>query len=426
MMTWQQEQIEKKLLLPFFIAWLMTLAYFIPAGAQSYTPPTQITVTMYALNSDGNITTATSGDQRRCSITPRDLRFGCTAFPNDSSRAYPFNANPITVQIEGTTVENRYLRDVLPREISVAAFHPTAIRVQAIAARTYAYWHIRQGSTINNSISFQAFVPRQYDLLSGSEKSTVDTALQSPQYVSEGATPFPIFSEFFADIPSATVNGDFSYLRSVPEPISSYPAITQDGHGRGMSQKGSSRWARGNLSFNLNDDLGKWSTAWTDHLQIFTHYYTGIHVRNASNTATVTPAKRWVPLKVNWGVYNPTPDLTCAGSHTFSIWLQNTSTSNWSANEVSFVVLNNGQPFTSVNIPTSVTAGSGTYTATATVNLSPNTYYYFRFDMKVNSSNTLFSSQSPVWPNYIIPSIYVISCPNRAYLPAIQSPAVTQ
>lgn len=425
-MTWQQEQIEKRLLLPFFIAWLMTLAYFLPAGAQSYTPPTQITVTMYALNSNGNITTATSGDQRRCSISPRDLRFGCTAFPNDSSRAYPFNSNPVTVQIEGTTVENRYLRDVLPKEISVAAFHSTAIRTQAIAARTYAYWHIRQGSTINNSIGFQAFVPRQYDALSVAEKSTIDTALQSPEYMSEGSTLFPIFSEFFADIANATVNGDFSYLRGIPDPISSYPTIVQDGHGRGMSQKGSSRWARGNLSFNLNNDLGIWSTTWTNYLQVLTHYYTGIHVRNVSNTATVTPEKRWVPLKISWSVYNPTPDLTCAGSHTFSVWLQNTGVNNWSANEVSFVVLNNGQSFASVSIPASVTAGSGTYTTTVTVNLSANTYYYFRFDMKTNSSDTLFSAQSLGWPNYIIPSIYVISCPYRAYLPAIQSPLVTQ
>jgi hypothetical protein len=127
--------------------------------------------------------------------------------------------------------------------------------------------------------------------------------------------------------------------------------------------------------------------------------------------AIVTPEKRWVPLKISWGVYNPTPDLTCAGSHTFSVWLQNTGTNNWSANEVSFVVLNNGQPFTSVNIPTSVAAGSGTYTTTVTVNLSANTYYYFRFDMKANSSNTLFSDQSPSWQNYVIPS--TIPSPTR-------------
>ena len=403
-MTKQQEQIEMRLLLPLLMAWLLVFVSSFPVSAQTYTPPTQITVKMYALNSDGNITTATSGDQRLCSTTPKDLRFGCTAFPNDSSRAYPFNFNPVTVQIEGTTVENRYLRDVLPREISVAAFHPNSIRTQAIAARTYAYWHIRQGSTINNSISFQAFVPRQYEMLSVSEKSMIDTALQTPQYISERSAPFPIFSEFFADIPNATVNGDFDYLQGVLDPVSSYPTIVQDGHGRGMSQKGSSRWARGNLSFNLNNDLGKWSTTWTDHLQILTHYYTGIHVRNVSNTAIVTPEKRWVPLKISWGVYNPTPDLTCAGSHTFSVWLQNTGTNNWSANEVSFVVLNNGQPFTSVNIPTSVAAGSGTYTTTVTVNLSANTYYYFRFDMKANSSNTLFSDQSPSWQNYVIPS----------------------
>ena len=78
--------------------------------------------------------------------SPGDISYGCTAI---SSRSYPYSANPVTIPIE-----TDYLLDVVPKEVSVEAFHPTAIQAQAIAARSYAYWHIRQGSTINNSTQF--------------------------------------------------------------------------------------------------------------------------------------------------------------------------------------------------------------------------------------------------------------------------------
>lgn len=64
-------------------------------------------------------------------------------------------------------------------------------------------------------------------------------------------------------------------LIAVDDPISSHPDIVQDGHGRGMSQKGASRWARGNLSYNINQDLGAWSVRWERAEQILVHYYSG-------------------------------------------------------------------------------------------------------------------------------------------------------
>lgn len=410
-------------------------------AAPSYTfqPPTSITVTMYRLAANG----ALPDPAVRC--VANDPAYGCTI--NSNLGLYPFGSvNPVTVQIEGTSVNNRYLRDVVAQEMSPSLFDPVAIRAQAIAARTYAYWHIKAASAIDNSTQFQAFIPRAYDQFSAGEKSVIDTALADRFYMSFRNDFFnglrtvsqdePIFSEFSADAYLQTVthsqqNPRHPYLLGVQEPISydqAIPAIIAitNAHQRGMSQNGASRWALGTSSYRPNAGE-QWSVRWSESNQILTHYYTGIQVRNANaSNNIVTPPYRWVPLKLNWGVYNPTPILTCAGEHSISVQLQNTGTTGWANNEVSFVVLNNGQQFASANIPTSVAAGNGVVTTTVTLNLAANTYYYFRFDMKLNNSNTLFSVQSPAWPNYLIPSIYAINCPYKAYIPAAMAPSVTQ
>ncbi|PKO19558.1 MAG: hypothetical protein CVU38_21555, partial [Chloroflexi bacterium HGW-Chloroflexi-1] len=85
----------------------------------------------------------------------------------------------MTVEIESTAVNNRYLRDVVPQEMGPAAYHPTAIQAQAIAARSFAYYHIRQGSSINNSTQYQAFIPRKYDTLTASQQANIDVAVQN-------------------------------------------------------------------------------------------------------------------------------------------------------------------------------------------------------------------------------------------------------
>lgn len=410
-------------------------------AAPSYTfqPPTSITVTMYRLAANG----AFPDPAVRC--VANDPAYGCTI--NSNLGLYPFGSvNPVTVQIEGISVNNRYLRDVVAQEMSPSLFDPVAIRAQAIAARTYAYWHIKAASAIDNSTQFQAFIPRAYDQFSADEKSVIDTALADRFYMSFRNDFFnglrtvsqdePIFSEFSADAYLQTVthsqqNPRHPYLLGVQEPINYDPAIPAiiaitNAHQRGMSQNGASRWARGTSSYRPNAGE-QWSVRWSESNQILTHYFTGIQVRNANaSNNIVTPPYRWVPLKLNWGVYNPTPILTCAGEHSVSVQLQNTGTTGWANNEVSVVVLNNGQQFASANIPTSVAAGNGVVTTTITLNLAANTYYYFRFDMKLNNSNTLFSVQSPAWPNYLIPSIYAINCPYKAYIPSAMAPSVTQ
>jgi len=128
----------------------------------AYSPPSQISVWLYWLTASGArrepYTLCASGH----------TTWGCTAFCNESgypcersqTRAYPYSTNPATISIE-----TDYLLNVVPREMSIDAFHPTAIQAQAIAARSYAYWHIRQGSTINNSSQFQVFVPYFFEAL---------------------------------------------------------------------------------------------------------------------------------------------------------------------------------------------------------------------------------------------------------------------
>ena len=112
-------------------------------------------------------------------------------------------------------------------------------------------------------------------------------------------------------------------LIAVDDPISSHPDIVQDGHGRGMSQKGASRWARGNLSYNINQDLGAWSVRWERAEQILVHYYTGIHLRDSAGNA-LTPAWRWNALSQD------TPlTLFLGSSADVTFVVQNTGTKTW-------------------------------------------------------------------------------------------------
>jgi len=128
----------------------------IALGAVTYTfqPPQTITVTMYRLRNDNGQKVS---PDKLCE--PQDPNYGCTADSNLGT--YPFgNITTVTVQIEGTAVNNRYLRDVVAQEMSPGIFEPSAIRAQVVAARTYAYWRIQAGSQIDNSVNKQAFIPR--------------------------------------------------------------------------------------------------------------------------------------------------------------------------------------------------------------------------------------------------------------------------
>ncbi|WP_347246301.1 SpoIID/LytB domain-containing protein, partial [Thermogutta sp.] len=199
----------------------------------SFSPPSNIILRVYRLESSGALwVNPATGAYHLCSSN--DTYYGCTAIPN---YAYPYSTNPVTIPIE-----TDYLLDVVPKEVSVEAFHPTAIQAQAIAARSYAYWHIRQGSTINNSTQFQVFVPYAFEALNpttfpdnpsnpcassnlNTNQRLVCGAVAPRHYIAYGTYPnddLPAFTEYFADIRNRTISGGQPYLIAVDDPISSH------------------------------------------------------------------------------------------------------------------------------------------------------------------------------------------------------------
>ena len=342
--------------------------------AASFTPTSTITVEMWQLYDSGAKTATLCSQDAGIKYT-----WGSTAYCNNSDMctrtravAYPFISENATVAIEGQDCApedspyNCYLSDVVPAETSPALFHPTAVGAQAITARTYAYWHIRIDNVtpgpIDNSSAYQVFVPYRYDTFSQGGRDIVDAALQGRDYLSNVSdytvnlygqnvsltAEDPIFAEFFADIPLQTIsNPPHPNLVGVADPISSHPDVPSDGHGHGMSQGGAGRWARGSSSYRCDPypapcpppvpsvPFFAWSVSWPDRFQILTHYYTGVHVRNAgtSNNPVLTPPWRGNVLQVKWS--RPGGDSAGICSR-IEVWLQNTGITTWyGANGVS-------------------------------------------------------------------------------------------
>lgn len=295
----------------------------------AYSPPSQITVWMYRLTGAGGIqpppTLCSSGD----------ASFGCTAFAGDSNHAYPYSTNPVTIPIE-----TDYLLDVVPQEMGTY-YHPVALQAQAIAARSYAYWHIHQGSTINNSTQFQAFIPYKFESLPpvtfpnnpgdpcasnnlNNNQRIICGAVAPRHYISYGTYPnddLPAFTEFSADVWGRTDPGSQPYLVAVDDPISTGCDANNFGHGRGMSQEGASRWARGNRCSYPGQGDDPWSVRWERTEQILVHYYTGVHIRDAgNNNALLTPSYRWNPLQIDWARLTTVPLRCLTAGHTPSRW----------------------------------------------------------------------------------------------------------
>lgn len=300
-----------------------------------FTPYTEITLEMYALTQHGGKTSIL------CTEAPNS--FGCTAFPNDPAHPYPYETNTITIPIE-----TNYLLDVVPRE-SETYYHPTALKAQAVAARTYAYWHILDEESnvpINNSNSFQVFIPywfenrypnpnfpdnEQYpcnsNLLHPDQKMICD-AVSDPFYITHHSTPDkPAFAEFSSDVFAQTVTHanpiEQPHLMSVEDPISTSCDANNFGHRKGMSQEGASRWARGDQCSYNSAGNQPWSVQWKDYRQILAHYYTGIHLRNFE-TEVVTPGKRWNMLQHTIRSVLPRGETV-----PISVRVQNTSTLDW-------------------------------------------------------------------------------------------------
>ncbi|MGB9872753.1 MAG: hypothetical protein ACPLYD_13980 [Anaerolineae bacterium] len=200
------------------------------------------------------------------------------------------------------------------------------------------------------------------------------------------------------------------------DPISSHLDIVQDGHGHGMSQKGASRWARGNLSFNMNRDLGAWSVRWERVEQILVHYYTGVHIRDSgNNNALLTPSYRWNPLQINWGTPdNRPPAMSHSGTYSISVEVQNTGISDWTCGypHFSYVLTyrwakaGHGEVTGSSSASVCNTPkGDPSPTVNLTIQNIPNWgpgAYTIRFDIYVTSAYGNFWFSDYGWPTYSV------------------------
>lgn len=281
---------------------------------------------MYELNSDGSIK-----DNTLCIIDPPDTNYGCTW---TSASPYPYATNPATVPIE-----TDYLLDVVPQEMG-PYYHPTAIQALATAARSYIMYHINNSPSIDNSTNFQVFIPYKFESLNSNDQLIIQNAVAPRYYVARSDTDLPAFAEYFADIQGATVSGDKPYLTAVIDDISTaYQACdaSNDGHGRGLSQKGASRWARGNKCSYAGAGDQPWSVRWDDVRQILVHYYTGVHILDANNNnAILTPDDRWNLLQY---VSRLPPSMAKGSTYDITFDLQNTSTWDWTTSNAVFLRL---------------------------------------------------------------------------------------
>lgn len=100
-----------------------------------------------------------------------------------------------------------------------------------------------------------------------------------------------------------------------------------------MSQRGAVRWAKGNQC--AENENQPWPVRWDDYRQILVHYYTGIDILDASGNK-VAPDDRWNLLWHDNFDSPPgeIPILENAKPKRLQLQLQNTSVSDWAANEI--------------------------------------------------------------------------------------------
>jgi hypothetical protein len=148
--------------------------------------------------------------------------------------------------------------------------------------------------------------------------------MKQARYLSPAASELPMFTEFAADWTLRTKTGSRTGLLAVDDPISSGCDADDFGHGRGMSQEGASRWARGNRCSRASRGDEPWSVRWASAEQILVHYYTGAQLRDAE-TGPLLPELRWNPLRID----NLPAVLAQQSRYALGIEVQNTGAVEW-------------------------------------------------------------------------------------------------
>jgi hypothetical protein len=322
--------------------------------------PTYVAVQMYQLTENG-----TALPDKPCDAGNR--KYGCTIYCNNPdwdvcdhtwSFGYPYagsTAYPV--------IETYYLLDVVSQEMNPLQFgEPIALHAQAIAARSFLGWYLNNApGGYDNSNGRQVFIPYKFDSLnpaaiplepnttnpcaSGSlnnPQRLVCNAIASRYYLARAdnnPNNYPAFAEFTADVEAATHDHPemwrFPYLKGVADPISAAcDSIDFGANLAGMSQKGANRWARGHECSRPgvtpapgNDPGEAWGLQWDRVEQVLFHYYTGVHLRDATG-GQVGSGYRWNPLSLSMSGACP-PYMYHGQTCTLTIEVQNTGVSDW-------------------------------------------------------------------------------------------------
>lgn len=327
------------------------------APTPTWSPPSQIEsgeLRMRRLNPDG----AALGETN---CNPGDTHYGCTAFCDDyGDPSYPC-CGPVTSYPYGSaypalSYQNDYLLDVVAQETGPNEFAAIAVNAEAIAARSYAYYHTGNSQLLDNSTTYQAFIPLKFDSLNTgtldnpaipcASSNLTDTqrevcnAVGSGYYLSwddpSNPTFLPARANFVGDIVNRTTSsGDKPYLIGVEDPVSNLngtcPAANTAVIAYGMSQQGAHRWATGDQCGPFTTTVNLWNVQWTRTEQILFHYYTDVHIRdnNKHIVAALSPADRWNPLQFEGALVAPTPTLLRNVSRQAAALVQNTGLSDW-------------------------------------------------------------------------------------------------
>jgi hypothetical protein len=236
----------------------------VSAIALAYTPEPYITVTMYAL--------CDSGGSTNDLCKANDTRWGCTAFCENSIQCTASNTgiHPYPYGSEQTItvpVQTYYLLDVVSAEMNPAMVtEPQAVRAQAVASRSYVWYHIENtilsgaAASISNTNNYQVFVPYRYDALfpkylpleptiadpcdpliphSPPQQRACD-AVAPRYYLSRWNTDAPAFAAYASDVKNETLTfppatPPHSELVGVKEPISAACNAVTSGNPYGMS-----------------------------------------------------------------------------------------------------------------------------------------------------------------------------------------------
>lgn len=141
---------------------LAIIAILIVQGVLNATPPAQLQVTMYRLNSSGSIYQP-GGTKYPCPDSQNS--WGCTAFDSGQTLghavtivSYPYGNTPEPM----VSLETGYLKNVVPEEMSIDLAPSSALEAQVIAARSYGW---NKSGDLNNSAQRQVYVPYRFEFL---------------------------------------------------------------------------------------------------------------------------------------------------------------------------------------------------------------------------------------------------------------------